>query len=190
MVGKGTTIKEALAKWEEKTGEKCSEATVVKLICQIPPIEKLDSTLAKIPNCEKLCLSTNCIDKITNLGELKNLKILSLGRNNIKAFTGLDAVGDTLEELWISYNLIEKMKGVHLMKKLRILYMSNNLVKDWGEFSKLADLPCLEDLVFVGNPLEEKAEASWSIEAPKRVPRLKKLDGHPVIKRAEDEDGG
>ncbi|XP_077422968.1 dynein axonemal light chain 1 isoform X1 [Vanacampus margaritifer] len=188
--GKATTIKEALTRWEEKTGEKCGEATVVKLYGQIPPIEKLDNTLNKIPNCEKLSMSTNCIDKITNLGELKNLKILSLGRNNIKAFTGLDAVGDTLEELWISYNLIEKMKGVHLLKKLRVLYMTNNLVKDWGEFSKLADLPCLVDLVFVGNPLEEKhtPDGTWMDEATKRLPRLTKLDGIPVIKQDAGED--
>ncbi|XP_061698759.1 dynein axonemal light chain 1 isoform X2 [Syngnathoides biaculeatus] len=188
--GKATTVKEALAKWEEKTGEKSSEATVVRLYGQIPPIEKLDSTLSKIPNCEKLCLSTNCIDKITNLGELKHLKILSLGRNNIKAFTGLEAVGDTLEELWISYNLIEKMKGVHLMKKLRVLYMSNNLVKDWGEFSKLADIPCLEELVFVGNPLEEKNESGWAIEVSKRLPKLRKLDGHNMTEKLVDEDDG
>ncbi|KAM9787428.1 dynein axonemal light chain 1 isoform X2 [Syngnathus typhle] len=152
MVGKATTIKEALTKWEEKTGEKSSEATVVKLY--------------------------------------ENLKILSLGRNNIKAFTGLDAVGDTLEELWISYNLIEKMKGVHLLKKLKVLHMSNNLVKDWGEFSKLADLPCLVDLVFVGNPLEEKhsPDGTWTEEATKRLPRLTKLDGVPVVKGDVGED--
>lgn len=44
---------------------------------------------------------------------------------------------------------------------------------------KLAELPCLEDLVFVGNPLEEKhsAEGNWIEEATKRVPKLKKLDG-------------
>lgn len=28
--------------------------------------------------------------------------------------------------------------------------MSNNNVKDWGEFQKLAELPSLEDLLFVG----------------------------------------
>ena len=28
--------------------------------------------------------------------------------------------------------------------------MSNNNVKDWGEFQKLAELPCLEVLLFVG----------------------------------------
>ena len=44
---------------------------------------------------------------------------------------------------------------------------------------KLADLPCLVDLVFVGNPLEEKysAEGTWMDEASKRLLRLKKLDG-------------
>lgn len=42
---------------------------------------------------------------------LKNLKILSLGRNNIRELNGIEAVGETLEQLWISYNQIEKLKG-------------------------------------------------------------------------------
>ncbi|KAG7510413.1 hypothetical protein JOB18_021097 [Solea senegalensis] len=122
----------------------------------------------------------------------ENLRILSLGRNNIKALSGLEAVGDTLEELWISYNLIEKLKGIQCMKNLKVLYMSNNLVKEWGEFVRLAELPCLVDLVFVGNPLEEKhsAEGTWMDEASKRLPNLKKLDGTPVIKQEEDEGDG
>uniref|UniRef100_A0A2K5QEK6 Dynein axonemal light chain 1 n=1 Tax=Cebus imitator TaxID=2715852 RepID=A0A2K5QEK6_CEBIM len=159
---KATTIKEALARWEEKTGQRPSEAKEIKLYAQIPPIEKMDASLSTLANCE----------------------ILSLGRNNIKNLNGLEAVGDTLEELWISYNFIEKLKGIHVMKKLKILYMSNNL------FVKLAELPCLEDLVFVGNPLEEKhsAENNWIEEATKRVPKLKKLDGTPVIKEDEEED--
>ncbi|XP_048047810.1 dynein axonemal light chain 1 [Megalobrama amblycephala] len=191
-MAKATTIKEALVKWEEKTGEKAGEATAVKLYGQIPPIEKMDASLSNLVNCEKLSLSTNCIEKIANLNGLKNLKILSLGRNNIKNLNGLEAVGDTLEELWISYNLIEKLKGIHVMKKLKVLYMSNNLVKEWGEFLKLADLPSLVDLVFVGNPLEEKysTEGNWLEEATKRLPKLKKLDGNPVIKREEEEAEG
>ncbi|NXG78241.1 DNAL1 protein, partial [Baryphthengus martii] len=92
-----------------------------------------------------------------------------------------EAVADTLEELWISYNFIEKLRGIRVMKKLKVLYMSNNLVKDWAEFVRLAELPLLEDLVFVGNPLQEKYASdqknSWIEEATKRVPNLKKLDG-------------
>ncbi|CAN9502025.1 unnamed protein product [Ophioblennius macclurei] len=188
-MAKATTVKEALSKWEEKSGEKASEAKEIKLYGQVPPIEKMDASVSTLVNCEKLSLSTNCIDKISNLVGLKNLKILSLGRNNIKALTGLEAVGDTLEELWISYNSIEKLKGIHWMKNLKVLYMSNNLVKDWAEFMRLAELPCLVDLVFVGNPLEEKhsAEGTWMSEASKQLPNLKKLDGTPLIKQEEDE---
>ncbi|NXB99172.1 DNAL1 protein, partial [Orthonyx spaldingii] len=204
---KATTIKEALARWEEKTGQKASEAKEVKLYGQIPPVEKMDGALSALVNCEKLSLSTNCIDRIANLGNLKNLRILSLGRNNIKNLNGLEAVAETLEELWISYNLIEKLRGIRVMKKLKVLYMSNNLVKDWdvlcmfhsvvgvftfvvaAEFVRLAELPSLEELVFVGNPLQDKyaAENNWIEEATKRVPNLKKLDGTLVVKEEEEE---
>ncbi|XP_051502682.1 dynein axonemal light chain 1 isoform X3 [Myxocyprinus asiaticus] len=157
----------------------------------------MDASLSNLVNCERLTLSTNCIEKIANLNGLseytpqEKLKILSLGRNNIKNLNGLEAVGDTLEELWISFNLIEKLKGIHVMKKLEVLYISNNLVKEWGEFLKLADLPSLVDLIFVGNPLEEKhaADGNWIEEATKRLPKLKKLDGNPVIKQEEEEVG-
>ncbi|XP_047677700.1 dynein axonemal light chain 1 isoform X3 [Tachysurus fulvidraco] len=88
-LAKSTTIKEALAKWEEKSGEKAGDAKEVKLYGQIPPIEKMDASLSTLTNCEKLSLSTNCIEKIANLNGLKNLKILSLGRNNIKNLNGL-----------------------------------------------------------------------------------------------------
>ncbi|XP_011617263.1 dynein axonemal light chain 1 isoform X2 [Takifugu rubripes] len=191
-MAKSTSVKEALSKWEEKSGEKATEAKDIKLYGQIPPIDKMDASLSTLSKCEKLSLSTNCIEKIANLNGLKNLKILSLGRNNIKVLSGLEAVADTLQELWISYNAIEKLKGIQCMKNLRVLYMSNNLVKEWGEFIRLAELPCLVDLVFVKNPLEEKhsAEGTWMEEACKRLPNLKKLDGIPVIKQEEEETEG
>merc|ERR1711976_773556 len=80
-----------------------AEEATVQLCAQHPPIEKMDASLSTLVNCVKLSLSTNAIEKIANLNGLKNLKILSLGRNNIKSLTGLESVGDILEELWISY---------------------------------------------------------------------------------------
>lgn len=35
-------------------------------------------------NIRRLALSTNCIDKMTSLAGMNKLKILSLGRNQIK----------------------------------------------------------------------------------------------------------
>jgi len=190
MASKGTTIKDALAKWEVENGMKASESQQIKLYSQAPAIEKMDASLSTLAACTRLSLSTNCIEKIANLNGLKNLQVLSLGRNNIKNLNGLESVADTLQELWISYNNIEKLKGIGVLKKLKVLYMSNNQVKAWDEFQKLGDLTSLEDLLFVGNPLEEKhtTEGDWRDIATTKLPKLKKLDGVPVIRQDEDDD--
>ena len=56
-----------------------------------------------------LALSTNNIEKITNLAGLDSLQILSLGRNQIKKLENLDPLAETLQELWVSYNLLERL---------------------------------------------------------------------------------
>lgn len=136
--------------------------------------------------CRYLSLSTNCVDKIYGLNGMKNLRILSLGRNYVKSISGLESVSETLEELWLSYNLIEKLKGLSCLKKLRVLYLSNNLIKDWAEFNRLQEIPTLENLLFIGNPLVESMdEALYKSEAIKRLPLLKKLDGETVLREEE-----
>ncbi|ERL91739.1 dynein axonemal light chain 1 isoform X1 [Dendroctonus ponderosae] len=182
-MSKPTIIKDAIKRWEEKhPGEQIAEASEVGFQFQWPPIEKMDNSLSALQKCKKLSLSTNMIEKIAGISALKNLKILSLGRNYIKSFSGLEGVAETLEELWISYNFIEKVKGVQVLKKLKVLYIGNNMIKDWSEYVKFQELPCLEDLLFVGNPLyDSMEEAVWKVEATKRLPNLRKLDGEPVV---------
>ena len=124
-----TTIKLALKKWEESNGKKAAEANEIKLIGLYPPIEKLDGPFHILINCEKLSLSTNMIVNIQNLQVLKNLRILSLGRNLIKSLQGIEGVSDTLEQLWISYNLIDKLKPIRNLAKLKTLYMAHNTVR-------------------------------------------------------------
>ena len=108
----GTSCKEAIRQFEAKVGRPASECEEVKLICQVPPIDKMDDSLNQLEACQKLSLSTNSIDKMVALPKLKNLRILSLGRNNIKRLYPLDDIGQTLEELWLSYNLIDKLDGL------------------------------------------------------------------------------
>lgn len=69
------------------------------------------------------------------------------------------------------------------------MYLSNNQIKDWSEFNKLQEVPTLEVLLFVGNPLVEAVgdESMWRVEALKRLPFLKKLDGEPVVVREDEE---
>lgn len=208
---KATTCKEAIQRWEEKYGLPANEQTEISLSFQWPPIEKMDNNLAAltavrlasrfVPSLpfihacpcrflvsvsfffyRKLSLSTNAIEKIAGINSLKNLKILSLGRNYIKSFSGLEAIGEHLEELWISYNMIEKIKGVGVLKALRVLYMANNLVKDWVEFNRLQEIPNLEDLQFINNPICENMDVeSWRSQVLKRLPNLKKLDAVTIL---------
>ena len=101
----GISLREAIRRWEAKSGISPQEATEVALMCQLPnPIEKLDNEINQFENCEKLSLSTNAIIQIVPMQRLKNLKILSLARNNIKRIQNLEDVAATLEQLWLSYN--------------------------------------------------------------------------------------
>eukprot|EP00038_Savillea_parva_P008912 m.180018 g.180018 ORF g.180018 m.180018 type:complete len:193 (-) comp14909_c0_seq1:267-845(-) len=167
-----------------------AECSIVKLTFMTPPIQKMDPGLKELAHVEQLSLSTNQIERIANLNGFKNLKTLSLGRNNIKSFAGLEQVADTLENLWISYCSIEKMKGIGVLKNLKVLYMSNNKVKDWKEFEALKDLPNLVELNFVGNPLEQKhsEDGDWVQQVQQRLPGLKKMDGIPLVTDAPDDE--
>lgn len=60
-----------------------------------------------------LSLSTNNIEKVSNLAGLDNLEVLSLGRNVVKKLENLEPVSASLQELWISYNVLEKL--VHFL---------------------------------------------------------------------------
>lgn len=180
-MGKGIALKDALKKWAEKSGETPAEATVVKLNGWIPPIDKLDASLGTLANCEKLSLSTNMIDKLTNLNLLSKVKIFSIGRNNLKTLNGIEGIAETLEELWCSYNNIDKMKPIATLKNLRVLYMSNNNVKDINELKHLAELTKLEDLVLKSCPIESNLAENYRVKVGEVLPQLKKLDGTSLI---------
>jgi len=170
---------------ERHTKEDLPNLADVDLCGHCPPIDKMDASLGSLTACRRLSLSTNNIDRIAGLSGMTSLEILSLGRNCIKRLDGLDAVAPNLRELWVSYNQLEKLAGVEQCTSLRVLYVSNNRLKDWGEVARLAALPCLEDLLLVGNPLQAEARDSgtlpqYRLEVLRRLPKLKKLDGELI----------
>jgi len=187
-----TTCKEAIKNFESnKTrnpdGLKADEAKNVKLYFMIPPIAKMDgAALCSLKICEHLAMSTNQIDKICNLSGMENLKVLSLGRNAIKRLDNLDAIGGKLEQLWLSYNNITSLKGIEGLKVCHTVYMGNNKVSEEKEFDKLCELPCLEELVFFGNPIhrnmvEKEGELAWPLFVKEKLPNLRKLDGITMV---------
>ena len=99
----------------------------------------------------------------------------------------LDSVAGTLEELWISYNQITSLDGISQCTNLTTLYISNNGIKMWNELDKLASLPNLRDVLFVGNPIyDEFSKDQVRIEVLKRLPNVAKIDGD-MVKPSERE---
>jgi dynein light chain 1, axonemal len=135
---------------------------------------------------------------------LRRLRILSLSRNNIKHLTGLEILGESLEQLWISYNHVEKFKGIQTLKRLRIFYFAYNQIKDWSEIGKLNELTQLEEINAYGNPIHERIvgenfspepsqpmtplDEQYRLEFLRRLPHLKKLDGRVFLDRDDDDD--
>merc|ERR1719453_684440 len=106
---------------------------------------------------------------------MDELKILSLGRNQIKKIEALDGVADTLEELWMSYNFVEALKGIEKLHNLRVLYLSNNKIKDFDVLDPLKACEKLEDLLLVGNPLyPDKSENPTALGSTYRIEVLKR----------------
>ena len=59
--------------------------------------------------------------------------------------------------------------------------MSNNKVKDWKEFDQLKDMSSLEELLFVGNPLQVKHTEEGGTHCP--VTRLSSSQTAAVAKQ-------
>eukprot|EP01040_Poterioochromonas_malhamensis_P008900 gene8900-9638_t len=176
-----TTCAQAIKNWEVANNAVAEEADHIKLYCQMPPIAKMDSALLTLKNCERLALSTNNIDRMISLGGLTKLKILSLGRNLIKKIEKLEDIAGSLEELWVSYNQINSLDGLSACTNLTTLYISNNLIKSWNELDKLASLPNLRDVLFVGNPIyDDMPREQARIEVLRRLPQIAKIDGDMV----------
>lgn len=142
----------------------------------------MDKAFANLQECETLSLSTNAIDRIGSLAGMSKLKILSLGRNNIKKIEKLEEVSSTLEQLWISYNQVSSLDGIACCTNLTTLFMSNNQIKSFSDLDALATLDSLKEVLFVGNPMYDEAadkdEARLRVLA--RLPQLMKIDGHLV----------
>merc|ERR1712187_117324 len=157
------------------------------LMCLSPPIEKMDSSLNSLGSVTHLSLSTNCIDKMISLPALKNIKILSLGRNVIKKIAGLEEISGTLEQLWISYNSISTLDGLNTCAKLNTLFISNNKIKDIGELAKLQVNSALTNILLVGNPIYEgMTKKQMRPNVLEQLPNIATLDGELLT---GDDDG-
>lgn len=160
----------------------------IGLQCSHPPIKLMSDRLAQLTNCTKLLISTNNIEEIGFLPP--KVQILSIGRNMLKKLDKIDRVAATLEQLWMSYNEVKTLGPLAQCKKLRVLYCSHNKLEKLTELDRLSQLPALEDLLLVGNPLIEAISRGkdYRAEVVKRCKNLQVLDGLMVTDRDRGEE--
>lgn len=105
---------------------------------------------------------------------MKKLKVLYMSNNLVKDWGALHVTVFLLQQRLLFGSLFVGCCGSQFYSLCFMFYVA--------EFVRLADLPCLVDLVFVGNPLQEShvSEGNWMEEACKKLPNLKKLDGEIV----------
>ena len=67
----GLSLREAIRMWEQKHGLIPNETLDVNLMCQLPtPVDRLDESINQFEVCEKLCLSTNAIERLVAMPKL------------------------------------------------------------------------------------------------------------------------
>ncbi|ETB58674.1 hypothetical protein, variant 1 [Plasmodium yoelii 17X] len=187
-VVKEVTISQCIKNWEHKTGKKISEEENVSFICNIPLIEKLDQSINTLEKCKRLSLSTNRIEKFVPMSGLKNIEILSIGRNCIKKLQFLEDISGTLKQLWISYNNIDKLDNLQSLKNLQVLYLFHNKIKCLEEIDKLNTLPELIELGLKGNPIYEgRTNEYMKLVILKKLPQLKVVDNETITEKQRND---
>lgn len=183
---------QALAEWiKAHPDQRPEEAEEVSLQFMHPPIKVMSERLAQLANCKKLSVSTNNIEEIGFLPP--RVEILAIGRNMLKRLDKIDRAAATLQQLWMSYNNVKSFAPLVACKRLRVLYAAHNNIDKLSEIDKLSQLPNLEDIVLIGNPLYENLQAkkTYRQEITKRLKKLTVLDGENLAELAvqQNEDG-
>lgn len=145
-----------------------------------------------MPRLRVLSLARNCLKKLERLEDVAGtLEELWASYNGISSLDGLQAC-TKLRVLYLSNNLVRahdlRLAGSALFSPRpsaqcpphphpTTTTATSTQLRDWAELDKLAALPELTEVLFVGNPMYEGIERSAArAQVLRRLPRLAKVD--------------
>ncbi|XP_032160411.1 leucine-rich repeat and guanylate kinase domain-containing protein isoform X2 [Mustela erminea] len=129
--------------------------TLTKLILDNNEIEEI-SGLELCSSLTHLSLARNKITSINGLGMLP-IKILCLSSNRIEKITGLEDL-KALQIVDLSHNQISSLQGLENHDFLEVINLEDNKIAELGEIEYIENLPLLRVLNFQRNPVQEKSE--------------------------------
>lgn len=135
--------------------------------------------LGNLKGLRSLYLGNNDIVKIEGLNALQHLRELNLNKNKIKsvddeAFTGLAS----LRELSLEENGLKSLTNFQYLPFLHTLHLTANRIQDFAEIDKLVSTRTLLDISIQNNPLARKA--FYRVSIIKRLQSLQMIDGKPI----------
>ncbi|XP_047121120.1 nischarin [Schistocerca piceifrons] len=113
----------------------------------------VDESVRLLPALEKLNLSHNRITDVNNLTLLPRLSHLDLSVNQLSETGPLHMKVGNIVQLNLSQNCISSLTGFSRLYSLEDLDLSDNRIEHIHEISHICALPCLENLVLIGNPV-------------------------------------
>ncbi|KAG8193336.1 hypothetical protein JTE90_022966 [Oedothorax gibbosus] len=116
-------------------------------------LSKIDASIKLLPNVQHLDLSHNFIHKIENLESLSDLSVLILSHNRISQLDSLHTYLGNIHVLNLSSNFIQSLHGLSKLFSVSELILENNRISSMSELKHLSQLPCLEVLNLLNNPV-------------------------------------
>lgn len=114
-------------------------------------LTNIDESIQLVPNVKVLLLDHNKISSISNLSFLTQLVHLSLSDNLISSCDQLHTKLGNIRTLDLSQNAIVSLRGFSKLYSLESLDISFSKVSEIEDVTCIGDLPCLENLILMGN---------------------------------------
>ncbi|XP_058834461.1 nischarin-like isoform X2 [Topomyia yanbarensis] len=116
-------------------------------------LTEIDHAIRLLPKLKDLVLDKNQIECIGHLSHLNNLQTLSLRCNRISECQNWHVQLGNLVSLNLSQNRIRELDGLSKLYSLVNLDLSCNQIDDINEIDHIGNLPLLENLRLLGNPV-------------------------------------
>ena len=114
------------------------------LVCG-EPIPSLNG-VSLLENLDEIHIDSSCISDISELGKLKNIRVIDISNAYVKKIPDLSGCSN-LESLYLTGNMIEDVSPVADILTLRTVELSNNLIKSIEPLKNAVNLEmlCIEN---------------------------------------------
>ncbi|XP_035829061.1 nischarin-like [Aplysia californica] len=148
---------------------------------------QIHESIQLMPNTEVLTLSHNVIESIKNLQWLSQLTHLDLSHNNLRQLDSLHTKMGNVKAVRLAHNYLDSLHGFVKLFSLHTLDVSHNKISSMEEVRHVSRLPCLENLLLVGNTVTSTLDyRTKTLEMfGDRVPEVK-LDNQPANQKELD----